>query len=128
MKYINLPPERALAENIIDDVGLFLADGGIVHILHHGNADIWLNQNKNNGEISYRFDNAVLSFHESIGQGIVPRGCLNEETKKITFSGKSRVIEFIEQIGLSHEAADYIVEWNKENSILINDQEEAEPE
>ena len=128
MNQIELTPQMAFEEGILSDVGLFLAKEGIVKILQHGSTtpEVWINRNRISGKFLIRFNDGMQSAHDRIAHGIVPSNCLNSKDIMIAFGDntKNKVRNFIKQLGLTQDEADYIVEWNCTNSILNRTRQE----
>lgn len=114
------PPEEVSRDGDLKEVGYYLAREKIIEILrNHVTEIVWIYVNKNTNEISYTcYKNDITNNHMILGHGRVPHDCLNKERTKILYMRASRVTEFLKQLGLKQGEAEYVVEWNKENSKL----------
>ena len=113
------PIEKAVADGLLNDVGQYLVRTGMLSILAHGatNPEVWIYRSKN-GDIGHTFDDKIARNFTVIGHARVPRGCLNGKGTAIEHWSKTKSIEFAMSLGLRRDAAEYVVEWNYEESEI----------
>lgn len=113
------PIEKALEDGVLDEVGKYIAESGIIEMLKHGSAEVWVYRSGRTGRIKHTYNEDTAENCDDRRQGSVPRDCLNDDRTSITsISGKRRAIEFAMELGLPKDAAEYVVEWNYDESEI----------
>ena len=87
-------------------------------MLGHGTVEVWVYRSSKTGKIKHTYNEAIAENGDDRRHGRVPGNCLNNDRTAIAFMGKRRAIKFAMELQLDKNAAEYVVEWNYEESSI----------